>query len=140
METAMQDSPSFTRIIANERDRGFSAATVVPFGLGSLIFVSGDIGRDESGTIVSGGFEAEVRQCFGNLERVLRQAGATFKDVVRITAYLKDLKDYPIYAQVRLEIFGEERWPASASVGVSDLLLGAKIEVDAIAVVRTGSV
>jgi enamine deaminase RidA (YjgF/YER057c/UK114 family) len=42
-----------------------------------------------------------------------------------------------VYAKVRTEIFGED-WPASASVGVSDLLLGAKLEVDAVAVVTAG--
>ena len=82
-----------------------------------------------------GGFEAEARQCFANIKLALERAGAGFKDVVRITAYVKDLADYPVYAKVRTEIFGAD-WPASASVGVSDLLLGAKLEVDAVAVIN----
>jgi 2-iminobutanoate/2-iminopropanoate deaminase len=127
----------FSRVTVNPHDRGFSAATVVPLGDKSLVFVSGDVGRDPSGKIVTGGFDAEARQCFANIGRSLQKAGATFKDVVRITAYLKDLSDYPVYAKVRTEIFGDKEWPASASVGVSDLLLGAKLEVDAIAVVRS---
>ncbi|MGO8857973.1 MAG: RidA family protein [Steroidobacteraceae bacterium] len=126
------------RRIRNERDRGFSAAVIVPLGPKSLVFISGEVGRDASGTIVAGGFEAEARQCFANIEHALKRTGATFKDVVRITAYVKDLADYPVYAKVRTEIFGED-WPASASVGVSDLLLGAKLEVDAVAVVTAGS-
>jgi enamine deaminase RidA (YjgF/YER057c/UK114 family) len=120
--------------IHNERDRGFSAAVVVPLGPKSLIFISGEVGRDASGSIVKGGFEAEARQCFANIQFALERAGATFKDVVRITAYVKDLADYPAYAKVRSDVFGAD-WPASASVGVSDLLLGAKLEVDAVAVV-----
>jgi 2-iminobutanoate/2-iminopropanoate deaminase len=120
--------------IHNERDRGFSAAVVVPLGPKALIFVSGEVGRDASGAIVPGGFEAEARQCFDNLKYALERAGATFKDVVRITAYLTDLGDYPVYAKVRNEVFGPD-WPASASVGVSDLLLGAKLEVEAVAAV-----
>lgn len=123
------------RRIQNERDRGFSAAVIVPLGLKSLIFVSGEVGRDATGAIVKGGFEAEVRQCFANIQYALQRAGATFKDVVRITAYIKDLADYPVYAKVRTDVFGAD-WPASASVGVSDLLLGAKLEVDAVAVVN----
>jgi enamine deaminase RidA (YjgF/YER057c/UK114 family) len=78
--------------------------------------------------------EAEARQCFANIKHALDRAGAGFKDVVRITAYVKDLADYPAYAKVRSEVFGAD-WPASATVGVSDLLLGAKLEVDAVAVV-----
>jgi 2-iminobutanoate/2-iminopropanoate deaminase len=122
------------RRIQNERDRGFSAAVVVPLGPKSLVFVSGEVGRDLSGAIVQGGFEAETRQCFANIKHALERAGATFTDVVRITTYLKNLADYPVYAKVRTEVFGAD-WPASATVGVSDLLLGAKLEVDAVAVV-----
>jgi 2-iminobutanoate/2-iminopropanoate deaminase len=122
------------RRIHNERDRGFSAAVVVPLGATSLVFVSGEVGRDASGAIVKGGFEAEVRQCFANIRFALERAGAEFNNVVRITAYVKDLADYPIYSKVRTEIFGAH-WPASATVGVSDLLLGAKLEVDAVAVI-----
>ena len=99
-----------------------------------MVFISGEVGRDASGKLVGGSFDAEVRQCFANLEFALRRAGAEFKDVVRITAYVKDLADYGVYAQVRNQIFGTD-WPASASVGVSDLLLGARIEIDAIAVI-----
>lgn len=122
--------------IHNERDRGFSAAVVVPLGPKSLIFISGEVGRDASGAIVPGGFEAEARQCFANIKFALERAGASFKDVVRITAYVKHLTDYPVYAKVRTEIFGAD-WPASASVGVSDLLLGARLEVDAVAAIAT---
>jgi enamine deaminase RidA (YjgF/YER057c/UK114 family) len=122
------------RRIRNDRDRGFSAAVVVPLGPRSLVFISGEVGRDHTGAIVSGGFEAEVRQLFANLGYALERSGATFKDVVRITAYLTDLAEYAVYARVRSEHFGED-WPASATVGVADLLLGAKLEVDAMAVV-----
>ncbi len=122
------------RRVRNERDRGFSAAVVVPLGPKSLIFISGEVGRDHTGAIVAGGFEAEVRQLFANLSSALQRSGATFKDVVRITAYLKDLADYPVFSRVRSEQFGED-WPASATVGVADLLLGAKLEVDAVAVI-----
>jgi 2-iminobutanoate/2-iminopropanoate deaminase len=120
--------------IQHERDRGFSAAVVVSLGPKSLVFVSGEVGRDQTGAIVAGGFEAEARQCFANIKHALARAGATTKDVVRITAYLKYLSDYASYAKVRTEVFGAD-WPASATVGVSDLLLGAKLEVDAVAVV-----
>ena len=120
------------RRISNERDRGFSAAVVVPLGPKSMVYVSGEVGRDATGKVVPGGMEA--RQCFANIKHALDRAGAGFKDVVRITAYVKDLADYPAYAKVRSEVFGAD-WPASATVGVSDLLLGAKLEVDAVAVV-----
>jgi enamine deaminase RidA (YjgF/YER057c/UK114 family) len=120
--------------IRNDRDSGFSAAVVVPLGAKSMIFVSGEVGRDASGAIVSGGFEAEVRQCFDNIRHALQRAGAGMSHVVRITAYLTDLSLYSVYSKVRAETFGAD-WPASATVGVASLLLGAKLEVDAVAVV-----
>jgi 2-iminobutanoate/2-iminopropanoate deaminase len=120
--------------IHHERDRGFSTAVVVPLGSKSLVFVSGEVGRDASGAVVPGGIEAEARQCFANIKHALERAGATTKDVVRITAYLKDLADYAGYAKIRTETFGAD-WPASATVGVADLLLGAKLEVDAVAAI-----
>jgi 2-iminobutanoate/2-iminopropanoate deaminase len=126
----------FSRISVNPSDRGFSAATIIPLGDKSLVFISGEVGRDADGKIVAGGFEKEVRQCFANIERALRACNAGFTDVVRITAYIKDLAQYAVYARVRNEVFGD-LWPASASVGVQDLLLGAQIEIDAIAVVST---
>ena len=122
--------------IHHERDRGFSSAVVVPLGPRSLVFVSGEVGRDASGVLVNGGIEAEARQCFANNQSALERAGASTRDVVRITAYLKDLADYAGYAKVRGEVFGAD-WPASATVGVADLLLGAKLEVDAVAAINT---
>ena len=132
------NSTLFSRVSLNKHDEGFSAATVIPMGDKSLVFISGEVGRDSGGRIVAGGFENEVRQCFANIERALKACNAGFPDVVRITAYLKDLAQYAVYAQVRNEVFGDA-WPASASVGVHDLLLGAQIEIDAIAVVTASS-
>ncbi len=134
----MVNSDHELRRIHNERDRGFSAAVVVPLGSKSLVYVSGEIGRDSSGAIAPGGFEAEARQCFENIRSALVRAGAQFSDVVRITAYMTDLSLYPVYAQVRGDVFGTD-WPASATVGVAALLLGAKLEVDAVAVVATSA-
>jgi 2-iminobutanoate/2-iminopropanoate deaminase len=130
----MPNSP--LKRIHHERDCGFSSAVVVPLGPKSLVFVSGEVGRDASGTVVKGGIEAEARQCFANIKHALERAGASTQDVVRITAYLKDLGDYAGYAKVRAEVFGAD-WPASATVGVADLLLGAKLEVDAVAAIAT---
>lgn len=133
----MTTPPPLERI-RNPHDRGFSAATVVPVGTGSLVFVSGEIGRvPGAGRLVEGDFEAEARQCFANLNDALARAGAAFADVVKLTTYLADLSSYAVYAKVRNEFVGED-WPASTAVGTANLLLGAGVEVDAIAFVPTG--
>ena len=58
-------------------------------------------------------------------------AGAGMKDVVRITCYLTDLADYPIYSKARAAAF-KDNPPASATVQVAGLLVNAKIEIDAV--------
>jgi len=103
---------------------------------GELLFVSGFVPVDGEGRLVGGDdVVAQVRQVFANIEAVLRAAGATFADVVRVTVYLTDMADRPRINPVRQEVFGETR-PASTLVEVSALAVpGAKVEIDAVALV-----
>ena len=67
--------------------------------------------------------------------RVLAAAGATFADVVKVTVYLTDIDDRTRINPVRQEVFGDAR-PASTLVEVSALAIpGAKLEVEAVALV-----
>jgi enamine deaminase RidA (YjgF/YER057c/UK114 family) len=115
---------------------GFAAA-VSTSGAGRTIHVSGNVGFGDDGKVVSGGVEAEARATFANIEKVLNDAGASMSDVVRITAFLTDLDAYGDFAKVRSEVFGENL-PASAAVQVAGLLVGAQIEIDAIAFIPEG--
>lgn len=72
---------------------------------------------------------------FDNMRDVLAAGGCTFADVVKVTVFLTDVDDRPLVNPVREEVFGETR-PASTLVEVSALVIpGARIEVDAIALV-----
>jgi 2-iminobutanoate/2-iminopropanoate deaminase len=112
---------------------GFADA-VATAGGGRTIYVSGNVGFGSEGKVVDGGMRAEARATFDNIERVLRSAGADFSQIVKINAFITDLDEYPEYAEVRAERFGEQL-PASATVEVSGLLVGAHIEIDAVAFV-----
>jgi 2-iminobutanoate/2-iminopropanoate deaminase len=105
--------------------------------VGPLLFVSGVVPVDESGRLVGGGdVVAQARQVFANMGAVLAAGGATFADVVKVTVFLTDVDDRARINAVRQEVFGEAR-PASTLVQISALAVpGAKIEVEAIAVVR----
>ena len=70
--------------------------------------------------------------CFDRIEQVLAAHGATLADVVRITAYLTSLDDFPEFTEARARRFGEDL-PASTAVQVAGLLGGALIEIDAVA-------
>lgn len=103
---------------------------------GDLLFVSGVVPVDDEGNLVGGDdVAAQARRVFENMGRVLEAAGAVFADVVKVTVFLTDVDDRPLINPVRQEVFGESR-PASTLVEVPRLAIpGAKIEVEAVAVV-----
>jgi 2-iminobutanoate/2-iminopropanoate deaminase len=104
--------------------------------VGQLLFVSGCVPVDAEGRLVGGDDVVEqARQTFTNVAAVLDAAGSSFADVVKVTVFLTDIDDRPKINPVRQEVFGESR-PASTLVEVSRLAIpGAKIEVEAVAVV-----
>ena len=122
--------------IPNETIGGFSDAVVVEMGNYSTIHISGHVANDATGKVTAKTFAEEVEICFANVARALERSGASLKDVVRITCYLTDLADYPIYSNVRAAAF-QGNPPASATVQVAGLLANAKIEIDAIAIIKT---
>ena len=103
---------------------------------GPLLFVSGVVPVDGAGRLVGGDdVVAQARQVFSNLGSVLAAGGATLADVVKVTVFLTDVDDRARINVVRQEAFGEAR-PASTLVEIAGLAIpGARIEVDAVAVV-----
>ena len=99
------------------------------------LFTSGQIGLDPAtGDLVPGGFEAQARRVFANLEAVLASAGCGFADVVKTTIYLVDLGDFQAVNQTYAKRFREGHpFPARATVQVAALPKGARVEIDAIA-------
>jgi reactive intermediate/imine deaminase len=103
---------------------------------GDLLFVSGCVPVDSSGTLVGGDdVVAQARQVFRNVGQVLEAAGAGFGDVVKVTIFVTDIADRARINPVRQEVFRAAR-PASTLVEVSALaVVGAKIEVEAVALI-----
>jgi 2-iminobutanoate/2-iminopropanoate deaminase len=103
---------------------------------GELVFVSGCVPVDTEGRLVGeGDVVAQARQTLANVGAVLAAAGCSFADVAKVTVFLTDVDDRPKINPVRQEFFGDAR-PASTLVEVSRLAIpGAKIEVEAVAVV-----
>jgi 2-iminobutanoate/2-iminopropanoate deaminase len=103
---------------------------------GDLLFLSGVVPVDANRELVGGeDVVAQARQVFANMGDVLAAAGCSFADVVKVTIFLTDVDDRPLVNPVRQEVFGETR-PASTLVEVAALVIpGAKIEVEAVALV-----
>ena len=103
---------------------------------GELLFVSGVVPVDAERRLVGGDdVAAQARAVFANMAQILDAAGCSFADVVKLTVFLTDIADRPLVNPVREEVFGVTR-PASTLVEVSALVIpGARIEVEAVALV-----
>lgn len=104
---------------------------------GGVLYCSGQIALDPAtGAMVGDGdVEAETRQVLANLQAVLAAAGCTPRQVVRTTVFLTDLEDFARVNAIYAGMFGEGVSPARACVEVAALPRGARVEIDAIAVV-----
>jgi len=100
---------------------------------GNLIFVSGQIPFTPDGKMVEGGVEPETVQVLENLKAVLEEAGVSLAQVVKTTVYLKDMADFAAVNEIYGKYFTDQP-PARATVEVSSLPKGVKVEIDAIAV------
>jgi enamine deaminase RidA (YjgF/YER057c/UK114 family) len=104
---------------------------------GSLLAISGQVAVDEEWqTVAKGDFEAQARQVFDNIARVLALAGADFSHVAELTYYLVDLDDFPVLDRVRRDYLVSAPFPASTAVEVPRLLdPDWLLEVSAVAIV-----
>jgi len=110
----------------------FSDALCIRTDSGSWYFISGQFGIPLENEAPPANFEEEVRRCFARIGAALGKLGAGFAHVVKIQAFLTDLSLYEDYSRVRSELFSPLP-PTSTAVQVAGLLLGARIEVDAVA-------
>ncbi len=110
----------------------YSQAVAVPAG--RLVFCSGQIPLDpKTGELVAGDIAAQTVRVLENLKAVLAAAGLDFSHVVRCGIFLVDLADFGKVNEVYGRYFPAQP-PARATVQVSALPKGARVEVDAVAV------
>jgi 2-iminobutanoate/2-iminopropanoate deaminase len=110
----------------------YSQAVSVPAG--RMVFLSGQIPLDPAtGEIVPGDVVAQTERVMKNLQAVLEAAGFSFDHVVRCGIFLTDLGDFAKVNEVYARYFPVNP-PARATVQVSALPRGVKVEIDAIAV------
>jgi len=99
-----------------------------------LLFLSGQVPLDpKTGALLQGTIQEEVARVLENLKAVLEAAGAGIDRVVRTTVYLTSLEDFQAMNEEYARYFGENR-PARSTVQVAALPKGARVEIDAIAI------
>ena len=98
---------------------------------GDFIFVSGQVAKDARGNMISGTIEEETRGTIEAIGRILAEEGASLADVVRVTTYLGDARDFGRYNRVFGEMFGQAI--LARTTVEARAVINTKIEMDAIA-------
>ena len=101
---------------------------------GGFVFTSGQLGREPGAGQLLVGMGPQARQALKNIEAVVRAAGGSMKDVVRIETHVTDLAQVGAFNEAFKEFFPTEP-PARCCVEVSKLAAGALIEITAVAYV-----
>ena len=122
-------------IIATDK----APAAVGPYSqavrVGDFVFTAGQIPLDPTtGQLVEGGIEVQARQALTNVSAVLEAAGTSLANVVKTTVFLADMGEFKAMNGVYAEFFPEAP-PARSAVQVAALPLGARIEIEAIAII-----
>lgn len=111
---------------------GYSEAVVITSGNLKTIYISGQIGQGPD-------MEAQMRDALSKMEGILKDAGASMKDVIKMNTYIVDYgpESLEVFRGVRKELLGDTDMPASTLVGVEALaLVEWLIEIEAVAVVE----
>lgn len=101
---------------------------------GPFLFVSGQLPIDPAvGKITATTIEEQTRFVLSNLEAILKEAGLTFKNVVRTEVFLKDMNDFQAMNALYAEQFCHAIKPARQTVQVARLPMDALVEISCIA-------
>jgi 2-iminobutanoate/2-iminopropanoate deaminase len=99
-----------------------------------FLFTAGQVGFDPAtGELVDGGIAEQTARVIENLRAILASAGADLSSVVKTTVFLVDMGEFTTMNEVYAHAFGMHR-PARSTVAVAALPRGARVEIDAVAV------
>lgn len=114
-------------------DLPFSEAVRV----GDTVYLSGQLGAlPGQMTVVSGGIVPESRQTLTNIRNTLEANGLSMRDVVKCTVMLADISEWGEFNKIYREFF-EKPYPARSAFGADGLALGARVEVECIAALKS---
>jgi 2-iminobutanoate/2-iminopropanoate deaminase len=105
---------------------------------GGLLFLAGQIGTDSTGRLVVGGIKAETRQAMDNIRDVLDRVGSSMDQVVKCTVMMADMAEWPAMNAVYASYFPRQ-FPARSAFGATGLALGARVEIECVAVAGRNS-
>jgi enamine deaminase RidA (YjgF/YER057c/UK114 family) len=129
---------------AYQKPSSFSRGLRIDIGGVSILLISGTASIGANGeTLHVGDFRAQQRRTYENITHLLAAEGATWKDIVRTTCYLRDIdRDYAAFNEERTRFFAEQGLdPLPASTGIEAKLCRPEllVEIEAIAAFRNNS-
>jgi len=123
-------------IIATDKAPGAVGPYSQAVRVGDFVFTAGQIPLDPAtGQMVEGGIEDQTRRALSNVSAVLEAAGTSLSNVVKTTVFLADMGEFKAMNGVYAEFFPAAP-PARSAVQAAALPLGARIEIEAVAVVK----
>jgi 2-iminobutanoate/2-iminopropanoate deaminase len=103
--------------------------------VGNLLFLSGVLGTDSLNNVVPGGIKAETKQALENIKAALKRRGLGMDRVVKCTAFLADIAEWPAMNEVYATYFPVNK-PARSALGGVQLVRGARMELECIAAIK----
>jgi 2-iminobutanoate/2-iminopropanoate deaminase len=105
---------------------------------GGFVFTAGQLGIDPAtGELAGDGVAEQAERALANLGAILAAAGSGLDGIVKTTVYLADIGDWPAVNEVYARLVPEP-FPARSAFAVKDLPKGARVEIEAVAVVGIG--
>ena len=98
----------------------------------NLVFTSGQIPLTPDGNLIHDNFNEECIQVIKNIEAILQMSGCQLSDIVKLTVFLTDLSLFPQLNEVFKNFFASDP-PARSAVEVTGLPMGARVEMEAVA-------
>ena len=99
---------------------------------GDFVYLSGQTAKNSSIANMEGDIATQTKECFLNLFDVLDQVGLTEEHVIKVNVYLTDMKNFEAMNEVYKTKFSAP-YPARTCVAVSELPLGAEVEIELVA-------
>lgn len=121
-----------------QQTRGvYSPAIKIDLGSAHLIYVSGQqVDKNENNEAITNNIEEQTELVFQAIEKILKSAGASIKDVVKAQIFLTDINDFPKVSAIRDKWFAKSK-PVSTLVEVKGMTRkGAKIEIEVTAIIK----
>ncbi|MBV9482457.1 MAG: RidA family protein [Acidobacteria bacterium] len=101
--------------------------------VGNTLYIAGTEGTDESNKLKPGGIGPETQAALENIQKVVRKAGFAMEDIVSVTVYLADIKEFSEMNKVYKSVMPDPK-PTRATVQAAGLVNDARIEISAIAI------